>query len=360
MKLNKRLKAGLLLCIGILFLATAWYTVAEWRTPKFVEQKNLIYSFASNAKIGYRVFLRPNIVYDENFIEEGKYYISKYIDHIEAVFRYEFTGSEEAELNVEYDATAYLQGLYGDENGVLWSKPYELISTSSEKGQVSEKSIERKVNIPLDNYVALKESFYLDTRVNSPVVLNVVFNVKTVVNTPNGTLSETLSPNLVIPIGETVFSMDGNPEAQGGKRLEETVKVRLPLNYQKIALLASFALLLVVAFIVVCLAKEEKMPDAFQKEIRGIFKEYGDRLAGMEKPVPYHMLDIISVNSVEDIVKIADEIGQPVFYYMVDTRTERKIEFYVFDNTRTYYMVIFGEIENTGDSGAEEDTNKEI
>ena len=46
------------------------------------------------------------------------------------------------------------------------------------------------------------------------------------------------------------------------------------------------------------------------------------------------------------MVKIADEVGRPVFYYKVNTQMERKIEFYVFDNSRTYYMVIFGEIES--------------
>ena len=85
-------------------------------------------------------------------------------------------------------------------------------------------------------------------------------------------------------------------------------------------------------------------PDAFEKSTAAIFKEYSERLAGLEHTIQYQFADVINVRSIEDMVKIADEVGQPVFYYKVDSSTERKIEFFVFDNSRTYYMVIFGEI----------------
>jgi hypothetical protein len=58
----------------------------------------------------------------------------------------------------------------------------------------------------------------------------------------------------------------------------------------------------------------------------------------------YQISESITISSIEDMVKIADEIGQPIFYYKVDNATERKIEFFVFDNMRTYYMVIFGDV----------------
>ena len=53
---------------------------------------------------------------------------------------------------------------------------------------------------------------------------------------------------------------------------------------------------------------------------------------------------MISIDKIEDMVKIADEIGQTVFYYKVDDEAERKIEFYVFDEGRIYYMVLFGSL----------------
>ena len=54
--------------------------------------------------------------------------------------------------------------------------------------------------------------------------------------------------------------------------------------------------------------------------------------------------DIFSIDKIEDMVKIADEIGQTVFYYKADDEAERKIEFYVFDEGRIYYMVLFGSL----------------
>ncbi len=67
-------------------------------------------------------------------------------------------------------------------------------------------------------------------------------------------------------------------------------------------------------------------------------------MAGLNEALFYQSSVMISIDKIEDMVKIADEIGQTVFYYKVDDEAERKIEFYVFDEGRIYYMVLFGSL----------------
>ena len=83
--------------------------------------------------------------------------------------------------------------------------------------------------------------------------------------------------------------------------------------------------------------------EPFDRTISAIFKEYGERMAGMEHAISYLLTDVITVNTIEDMVKIADVSGSPYSTTRWMTGV-RKIEFYVFDNNRIYYMVIFGEI----------------
>ena len=105
-------------------------------------------------------------------------------------------------------------------------------------------------------------------------------------------------------------------------------------------ILVCIGIILIIRFKTKALAKE----DAYSQKVANIFKEYGNRLAGLTEALFYQSSVMISIDKIEDMVKIADEIGQTVFYYQADDEAERKIEFYVFDEGRIYYMVLFGSL----------------
>ncbi|HHW31909.1 MAG TPA: DUF5305 domain-containing protein [Clostridiaceae bacterium] len=320
-------------------------TLLEILVPKYTDAERVKFAYTSKANIDYRVYLRPNIIYRESFLEKGRYYILKYIDHVNLNMKYDFISSDEADLTAVYSVTAYLQGLHGEENEVLWSREYILIPEKTIHRNSSDLSIELSENVSLSEFLQVRESFYLESEVNSPAVLNVVFSVHTKADSKEGTLEDNLKTNLIIPIGNNVFKIEGTPEARGENRIPETIRNRIPVNYLKVAIFLVISLLLVVLVILtIRYVKTAEPPDPFNKAIADIFKEYSERLAGMTHSISYHFSDVITVNSIEDMIKIADEIGQPVFYYKVDNKVERKIEFFVFDSGRVYYMAIFGEI----------------
>ncbi len=328
----------------ILILALSAYAASELLIIRYKETEEVHYTYKSKGNIDYKVYLKPNIMYDQKYLEKDRFYVFKYIDYVDMELKYEYTSGAAAGLKTEYSVTAYLQGLHGDENEVLWSKEYALVPDKTEQKEDAGIAIELKVPVNMDNFSHIKESLYLDSEVNAPVVLNIIFNIHTVASTKYGTVEDRISPNLVIPIGSSVFKMEGTPEAAGENKLVEKVKNQVPVDMRKVVFLFGASFVLLVAVVVVAAAKTAEPPDAFEKNIASIFKEYSERLAGMQHTIPYQFSDVINVSSIEDMVKIADEVGQPVFYYKVDSNIERKIEFFVFDNTRIYYMVLFGEI----------------
>jgi len=55
--------------------------------------------------------------------------------------------------------------------------------------------------------------------------------------------------------------------------------------------------------------------DERKKVIDLIWRKYGERLVKVqEKVLPTEKLNIIPLNSLEDLVKVADELGKPVIY----------------------------------------------
>jgi hypothetical protein len=340
-----RIKKIVLMAAGIVVVVVlSAIAIYELSSVRYNESDIVRYSYKSKAEIDYKVHLRHNIMFDERVLEDGRYYVLKYIENVDVELEYDFSSDSAAGLETEYSVIAHLQGLHGSENEILWSKEFVFVPEKMYKEERSGLNIKENVDIGLSKYSSLVQNIYLDSEVNAPVILNVVFNIHTVASTEYGVLEDNLSTNIVIPIGNSVFKIEGKPTATGEKRISEKVQSRIPTDIRKVVLFFIGAFILLIAVIFILRLEEAPVPDDFEKLIAAIFKEYSERLAGLEHTIAYHFSDNINVNCIEDMVKIADEVGQPVFYYKVDSDVERKIEFFVFDNMHTYYHVIFGEI----------------
>jgi len=344
MKFSKQTKIVIIAIGGLLILILVISAILELAVPSYKESKETCYSYNSQGSIDYKVYLKPNIMYDSEYLEKDRIYVLKYIDRIEMEFKYAFSGSSSANVSTEYNVTAYLQGLHGPDSEVLWSKDFPLVPQKNERGEYQNIKITEHASVDPAMYQDLKESIHAESEVNAPVVLNVVFKIHSRVETENGKLDDSLSPSLAIPIGERVFRIDGQAVLTGANKIEKIIKEPIPVNKSKVVFLSVFSLILIAGLILVYRMEEAEEVDPYDKAIAAIFKEYGERMAGMEHAISYLLTDVIHVNCIEDMVKIADEVGQPVFYYKADKKSERKIEFYVFDNNRIYYMVMFGEV----------------
>lgn len=351
MRLSKQMKRVVVILSIVLSLIFSAYGFLELKTVRYEEKQEISYAYQSKGGVDYTVFFRPNVMFEQSSLGKDRYYVFKYIDHLELKFRYQFEGSVPAQLKTDYSVQAFLQGLHGRENEVLWSKEYVLVPRQTRQAEDTDNVIEITVPVSLDSYWATKETIFSDSEINSPVVLNVVFDVRTVATAGKGALEDKMSPNIVIPIGESVFKIEAAPEIAGENSITETIKQRLPVDTGKTAVcFAGSFIFLIVAVFAAVFTKTAVPLDIFDLTSARIFKEYGERLAGMEQSISHRLADVINVTSIDDMVKIADEVGQPVFYYRVNSPMERKIEFYVFDSGRVYYMVIFGEIKPEADN----------
>ncbi len=343
-KLGKLTKKMIIAVTAVIIVFLSASALMEAVVPKYEEVNELRYSFKSTGDIDYRVYLKPNIMYGTDYLEKGRYYILKYIDYIHMDFLYDFTGYVPVPVKVDYSVKATLQGLHGNKDEILWSKDYDLIE--SDQIEVTDEKVKLQIPamIQLDDFNKIKDALFNDSEINSRVVLNIIFNIRTTAYTDEGNILSVLTPKMTIPVGSSVFKIEGQTESKDERKIEKKKQVIIPVNITKIIVFAFLSLLLTLVVIFIYKIEESEAPDPFDSRLADIFKEYGERLAGMEHTISHQFSDVISVNSVEDIIKIADEVGQPVFYYKVNQATERKIEFYVFDYRRTYYMVIFGEI----------------
>jgi len=80
-----------------------------------------------------------------------------------------------------------------------------------------------------------------------------------------------------------------------------------------------------------------------EKEIRLVKKKYGERIVEATSQTPVKDEKIISIGSMEDLIKVADELSKPVIHQAPSTPEEAHA-YYVFDGVTRYQYLLTADI----------------
>lgn len=338
MKISKKIKTPLLVLIPLLLVVTVIYLVMTYKAEKYIEEKQTQYSYTHQGSAAYEVPLIPNILYEEKSLTENNIYITEFVDYIASTFSYQFTGDKEAELDCRYDVVALVQGYTGDKDTYksIWQKSFTLIPETSVRAQDKKISINKNVSCPINIYRTFAQQVNEESKLNTSTNLIIQMNLKLKVDTEYGSVEEIIAPNLTVPLDSRYFTISkGNIDEKTGK-IEENIQVKLPLDKKVVFLCYIILSLLFATFIVlVFFASEPTKEDLYKKRLSKIFKKHGSRLVALNQTIDEIIEKQCKVWSMEDLIKICDDLVKPVFYKYSEESTEIS-HFYVFDRTCVY------------------------
>ena len=75
--------------------------------------------------------------------------------------------------------------------------------------------------------------------------------------------------------------------------------------------------------------------DNFTKSLNKIFKKHGSRLVALNSSIPESFKDYNNVKAIDDLVRIADEIGKPIMY-KYSAAPKEITQFYVWDENQLF------------------------
>lgn len=362
LKLNKNIRLGLTIIIVIAAIVFSYLIYKEAYDPGFEEQTNAVYSYKNIGSINYSVYLKPNNLYTQSRLEEGKLYITEFVDYVDINFNYEFTGERAADIQGDYSITAKVKGFTSGGEGVtnIWEKDFPIVQYIRINTNDGKVSINENVKLNLIEYVAFAKEIKEATKISSQTSLTLSMNVNIKGVTDKGDFEEFTVPNLVIPLDVSMFEITGNNIIDKPGAIEETIQVPQAVNKNLIIAYGIILFILVIALIfLVFFTTIAPKKDPIEKEINRIFKKHGDRLVALNSDI--EVKKAIIVKSIEDLVKISDDIEKPILYkYRVDYKEINK--FYVIheDNNFVFdlkYLKIFEQIEDT--ENKEKDNTKE-
>lgn len=298
-----------------------------------------IISYQEKGDIDYKVYLKENNFYEQDYLDQDMVYIASLIDNIDLNVDYNFIINEETEMEFVYDIVGKLSIYDEEKNSVLYEKEYILLEEQTNYFEESrEHTISEKITIDYDYYNSLANSFKATYGVDSESNLKIYARIKK--NVSSITLDETNQMSLNIPLTEKTIDITMSDE---GINAIKSIIEKENLNQEGIGYIISFVVSLLLGLVAIIKLMKYVLllfPNysKYDKYLKRILTEY-DRLI-VETPTAPNFTDkkVIKIKSFDELLDVRDNLKRPIMYY--ELAKHHKSYFYVEQYPDCYLFVL--------------------
>lgn len=306
----------------ILFILTALLSyVFINKSVVIQEEKNVFYEEYGTPD--YKVYLKNNIYYDEEYLEKNMSYIANLIDYISIDYNYKFTSDTLLSGEYYYKISADLEITNPLDNSLYYSKNYLLLDEKrfTIENQ-KEYTIHENIKINYDNYNSLANSFKSSYGINVESKLKVYLEIHRRIeeeSVNNSKINGDGKINLIIPLSEKAINIKMDS-------LEiRNQKVILSLSDYKIddikyLILSLISLIIAIVMFVIITKKLwflQYKSNPYDKLLKKILRQY-DRLIVNTNSMPnIKNYNVTKVDDFLELLDAKDNLHKPIYYYEV-------------------------------------------
>ena len=325
-------------------------TVLVLKGSMYTKEESII-GYNEVGNIDYKVFLKENNYYKEQYLVKDMQYVASIIKDIVPTFTYEMHSEEKMEYTYNYKVSADLIiSDPNDNNKVLYKRPSLLVKDTKEKVTGGSFRVDQDVSINYDeynNYVnAFKKEYALS--VNSKLVLT--FNIDVTGKIPLLKEDFKKSSKLVIaiPMSEQTINIgidtsDINNSGTLERNYMSQIKKPVALVLGIIVGLLSLALLYIVIY---NFLTNRSKTDVYKATIKSILREYDRAIVSSKTAdtIDESKYNVIEVPRIEELLDAHDSTGKPILYNE-DTENDISTFIIVSDEILYKYRVVKKELE---------------
>lgn len=325
-------------------------TVLVLKGSMYTKEESII-GYNEVGNIDYKVFLKENNYYKEQYLGKDMQYVASIIKDIVPTFTYEMHSEEKMEYTYNYKVSADLIiSDPNDNNKVLYKRPSLLVKDTKEKVTGGSFRVDQDVSINYDeynNYVnAFKKEYALS--VNSKLVLT--FNIDVTGKSPLLKEDFKKSSKLVIaiPMSEQTINIgidtsDINNSGTLERNYMSQIKKPVALVLGIIVGLLSLALLYIVIY---NFLTNRSKTDVYKATIKSILREYDRAIVSSKTAdtIDESKYNVIEVPRIEELLDAHDSTGKPILYNE-DTENDISTFIIVSDEILYKYRVVKKDLE---------------
>ncbi len=309
--------------------------------PANVREK-IVKQFAYNLRMenAYTLNLKDNTFINESDFAERQMYITEIIDDFVIEFNYFFTGSDEVQLDYEYDVYTVLVINYRhgkNTNNRLWQQEKTLVQNVDSKQQQIE--ISEQVQINYDEYNAIVREFEHKFGLTTDSYVDIVFKVTTSGEKEQKEFSEMEESRIQIPLNLEVISVNADDMVIK----DEAILLKVTEEYNPDYELAGLGGVLLVSAIFSFIILYNKLfnisiKSEYEEERDKILTAYGDIIVEILTPMDKKNVSIVKVKDFYNLVGLEDEVRSPIMFY--EDKNSESGEFCLLHNNLLYVYKI--------------------
>lgn len=338
----RRLVIILLISVILVFIGLTAYKIIFTGVE---DKDNVILQGAGYSKIDYQVALEPNDIYEDTTISGMDFYLGPFTKYIQIYASAGANVPSADKVTCISSGNIYLMSKIDMDGSqqTIWTKEYPCFKEETMVSKEGVVDVKRDYKVRLTEYNELISSLAEEYGFYSIYELHIVFNGEFIVEKDGVTESIPFTTSATLNLNDVIYRVNIINDDNIDVTIKQTYKAKKEVDLYSVLIFVGM-ILVFSSILVYILMKTDavKEVDIYHNKVATIMREYHSRLAQLSKTLTYQASVMISIEEFEDLIKIADEIGQMVFYYEINEADERKIEFYVFDDARIYYLVMFG------------------
>ena len=173
-----------------------------------IEQNTIVkYQYVQKAKLDYKVFLKPNPLYEQGVLEMGQVYPSLFVNYLQPTLTYEFNGDKPANVKGNYSVVATVAGVQTEEKKekILWSKDFQLVPKTDFNSPEGKVKLEKELSVSYDVFNQFADEVQKVTEIVSNVFLSLKWHIQVEAENEDGLIMDELTPKLIMPLGKKYF-----------------------------------------------------------------------------------------------------------------------------------------------------------
>ena len=331
-KLTKNTRFFLYVLGGILCLVSAILLFINIR-PHTRTEEVVVNSYNITTGASYRVHLKENNVFEEEFLEEGRVYPSAITDFINIDFKSELAMTNALSISGDYIIQAVLEGYQtgkDEEKVSVYEKIYPIIEGRVIESVTSSASINESLSIDRATYrnyaQEIENALGGETGKNFYVELSGKYIV-------DGE-EKPFSYRIDIPINNDKFY-----EIRKAEPVEDSGDIKESNLVNVMPAFSSYAIFILLLFVAVrFFTANMEGKELEQKKLSELMRKYGSRMVCIENLPDISQKFEIRVKSITDLIELADEIREPVLYIEGEKELPKDGKIYILSKDYIYFF----------------------
>ena len=339
---NERLKIHyyfrliFLLTLSSLLLFSAVSAFAAISTPEKRYEIAPLYSYIQTGKFNYKVYLENSTIYNgAEYLLPGQTTIfTRLVKSINGSFKYKIFVGCNANISGKYSMNSRI-------NTNLWTKNIEIIDETDFNSTNNSITISERFPIDLQYYQDLIDEIDGETGiVSKDHSITFQFNCRFTACTKNDTIRDTFQQQMYLNLNQrTLDFSEGLSNEKFGAKNKRILNLDNEIIKQRgIWKSICYLFLILIALTVILTRGDKKHLDQIERKARKIQKKYGELLVNIKKqPKRSVNFDVLYTGTFDDLIKISEEIGKPIFHYKTGNHSHT---YHVLDSIHQYQFVL--------------------